>query len=154
MENKTNKIVSIIFIIFFSILFISLLIYGITMSKFEESKPKSTTTNTTTKTTNYTKYEEVATFHGGVGEQTYETVVYKIPNGKANMGFKYENKTCTTISWGSSEWECRLTKVGEVTWTDEVFDVAIEHGADSYVTQPNDINTYSLNEYAEKFMMD
>ena len=38
----------------------------------------------------------IAIFHGGVGEQTYETYIYKIDNGHANMGFKYINVTSTT----------------------------------------------------------
>lgn len=156
MDNKTNKIVVIIFLIVFSLLFVGLLIYGIVMSNKEDSKPVFTsTTSTTTRTSRYVNSgDEVATFHGGSGEQTYETVIYKIPNGQANMGFKYENKTCTTKSWGATEWECRLVKTGEVTWTDDVFTVAKLHGAYSYVTLPNDSKTYSISEFEKMFIMD
>jgi hypothetical protein len=155
MENKTNKIVVIIFLTVFSLLFVGLLIYGIVMSNKEENKPVTTTTSTTTRTSRYSSYDdEIATFHGGSGEVTYETVIYKVPNGQYNMGFKYENKTCTTKSWGSTEWDCRTTKTGEVTWTDDVFTVAQNNGAYSYVTRPNDSKTYSINEFAEIFIMD
>ena len=152
MEEK-NKVFPIVLLIIFSLLFFGLFIYGIYMSKINVSEPVPTTSTTTT--TRYTgKGEEIATFHGGVGEITYETVVYKIPNGHANMGFKYENKTCTTKRWGSSEWECTTTGKGEVTWTESVFDVAEENGATSYVTRPNDSKTYTLEQFADIFMMD
>ena len=125
------------------------------MSSKEEGKPVTTTTKTTTKTSRYTgNGDEIATFHGGVGEVIYETTIFKIPNGQYNMGFAYENKTCTTRSWGSSEWDCTTTKTGEVTWTDDVFIVAKNNGAYSYVTLPNDSKTYSINEFEEKFIMD
>ena len=155
MEEK-NKVFPIVLLIIFSLLFFGLFIYGIYMSKINvsESVP-TTTTSTTTRTSRYVNPgDEVATFHGGSGEQTYETVIYKIPNGQYNMGFKYENKTCTTISWGSSDWECRLVKTGEVTWTDDVFTVAKLHGAYSYVTRPNDSKTYTLEQFADIFIMD
>lgn len=43
----------------------------------------------------------IAIFHGGEGERTYETYIYKIDNGHANMGFKYINVTSTKESLGS-----------------------------------------------------
>ena len=155
MENKTNNIVSIIMLSVFILLFAGLFIYGIVMSNKEEKTPVTTTTSTTTRTTGYSSYEdEVATFHGGSGEVTYETVIYKVPNGQYNMGFKYENRTCTTRSWGSSEWDCSTTKIGEVTWTEDVFLIAKNNGAYSYVTRPNDSKTYSINEFEKMFIMD
>ena len=150
--EENNKVFPIVLLIIFSLLFIGLFIYGIIMSNKKDPILVPTTTETTTRYTG--NGEEIATFHGGVGEVTYETVIYKIPNGDANMGFKYENKTCTTKRWGSSEWDCTTTKKGEVTWTESVFDVAEENGAYSYVTRPNDSKTYTLEQFADMFMMD
>ena len=96
----------------------------------------------------------IAVFHGGVGEITYETYIYKDNNGHDNMGFSYINTTSTTKSWGSSEWNTRIDGRGSVTWTDDVFPVAKEHGAYSYVTIPNSDETYSIEEFTKMFLMD
>jgi hypothetical protein len=53
----------------------------------------------------------IAVFHGGVGELTYSTYIYKIDNNQANYGFKYINTTNTTKHWGSSEWNVKVTQV-------------------------------------------
>ncbi len=92
-------------------------------------------------------------FHGGAGEITYETYVYKIDNGQANLGFKYVNTTSTTESWGSPNWNIKVTKRGNVTWTDDVFEVAKENGAYSYVTEPGSDEIYTIEEYAKRFLM-
>jgi hypothetical protein len=95
----------------------------------------------------------IAIFNGGSEEITYSTYIYKIDNGQANMGFKYINTVNTTVSWGSPEWEIKITDSGEVTWTDDVFPVAKKHGAYSYVKIPNDDKTYTIEEFQERFLM-
>ena len=152
METKEKVIMAIILTLSI-ISFAVVLVFGIYTSEnyFEEveTQPESTTT------TSYLYMKnELATFHGGVGEVTYETVIYKIDNNKSNLGFIYENKTCTTKSWGSTEKTCRTTKTGEVTWTDDVFPVAKANGAYSYVTRPNDNRTYTIEEFEKIFIMD
>lgn len=95
----------------------------------------------------------IAIFHGGVGEVTYQTYIYKINNEEANRGFNYINATSTTASWGSSEWNTKITKRGSVDWTDNVFEVAKENNAYSFVTLPNSDKTYSIEEYMNMFLM-
>ena len=95
----------------------------------------------------------IAIFHGGAGEITYETYIYKKDNGHANFGFDYINVTNTTVSWGSSEWNSKITKRGSVQWTDDVFEVAKENGAYSYVTLPNSNETYTIEQYMSMFLM-
>ena len=95
----------------------------------------------------------IAIFHGGVGEQTYETYIYKIDNGHGNFGFKYINVTSTTESWGSSNWKHKINEKGEFDWTDGAFIVAKKHGAYSYVTLPNDDKIYSIEEFQNMFIM-
>lgn len=95
----------------------------------------------------------IAIFNGGAGEITYSTYIYKIDNGQANYGFKYINTTNTTVSWGSSEWNVRITGRGEVGWTDEVFKVAEDNFAYSYVQLPNDTKTYTIDEFMSMFLM-
>ena len=57
------------------------------------------------------------------------------------------------LTWGSPEWEIKITDSGEVTWTDDVFPVAKKHGAYSYVKIPNDDKTYTIEEFQERFLM-
>ena len=95
----------------------------------------------------------IAIFHGGAGEITYETYIYKKDNGHANSGFDYINVTNTTVSWGSSERNSKITKRGSVQWTDDVFEVAEENGAYSYVTLPNSDKTYTIEQYMSMFLM-
>lgn len=95
----------------------------------------------------------IAIFHGGSGEIVYETYIYKINNGEANYGFNYINVTKTTTSYGSSEWNTKITKHGSVAWTDNVFGVAKENNAYSYVTLPNSDKIYSIEEYQQMFLM-
>ena len=96
----------------------------------------------------------IAVFHGGSGEITYETYIYKKNNGHANFGFNYINVTNTTTSWGSSEWNTRITKRGSAQWTDSVFEAAKENNAYSYVTLPNSDKIYTIGEYETMFSMD
>lgn len=95
----------------------------------------------------------LAVFHGGVGEMTHETYIYKDNNGQGNYGFTYINTTSTTKSWGSSEWKTTITKRGSFDWTDGAFVVAQENGAYSYVTIPNSDKTYSIEEFQNMFLM-
>lgn len=95
----------------------------------------------------------IAVFHGGSGEITYETYIYKIDNGHANFGFDYLNVTNTTTVWGSDEWNTKITKRGSVQWTDDVFRIAKENNAYSYVTLPNSDKTYTIEEFMKMFLM-
>jgi len=95
----------------------------------------------------------IAVFHGGAGEITYSTYIYKIDNDQANYGFKYINTTNTTKHWGSSEWNVKITKRGEFDWTDGAFIVAKKNNAYSYVTIPNSDETYSIEEFQGMFIM-
>lgn len=95
----------------------------------------------------------IAVFHGGSGEITYETYIYKINNEYANSGFDYINVTKTTTYWGSTEWNTKITKRGSVQWTDNVFEVAKENNAYSYVTLPDSDKIYTIEEYMQMFLM-
>ena len=95
----------------------------------------------------------IAVFHGGAGEITDETYIYKQDNNEANRGFDYINTTSTTTSWGSPMWESKVTKKGSVEWTDEVFTIAKKNNAYSYVTLPNSEKIYSIEEYQNMFLM-
>ncbi len=95
----------------------------------------------------------IAVFHGGSGEVTHSTYIYKLNNGHANSGFKYINTENTTKSYGSSDWIIRKTKEGTVTWTDDVFKVAYENNAYSYVQLPNDSKIYTIEEFQDMFLM-
>lgn len=95
----------------------------------------------------------IAVFHGGAGEITYETYIYKKDNDKPNFSFDYINVTNTTKSWGSDEWNSKITKRGSVQWTDDVFEVAKENNAYSYVTLPNSDEVYSIEQFMSMFLM-
>ena len=70
------------------------------------------------------------------------------------MGFKYINTTCTTKSWGSSEYNENITAKGKITFTDGVFEVAEDNNAYSYVTIPDSDKIYSIEEFQNIFLMD
>ena len=95
----------------------------------------------------------IAVFHGGAGEVTYSTYIYKIDNDQANYGFKYINTTNTTKYWGSSDWNIKITKKGNIDWTDGVFTVAKENNAYSYVTVPGSNETYTIEEFQSMFII-
>ena len=95
----------------------------------------------------------IAIFHGGSGERTNETYIYKQDNGHNNYGFDYINVTSTTKSWGSSERTSKITKRGSVQWTDDVFTVAKNNNAYDYVTLPNSDKTYTIKQYQKMFIM-
>ena len=94
----------------------------------------------------------IAVFNGGSGEITYSTYIYKIDNGQDNYGFEYINTTNTTESYGSPNLIKKVTKKGEVSWSDEVFEVAEDNCAYSYVQLPNDNKTYTIEEFSEMFI--
>ena len=96
----------------------------------------------------------ISVFHGGSGEVTYETYIYKQDNGHANYGFDYINVTRTTKSWGSTESNIEITKRGSVMWTDDVFPVAKENNAYQYVTINGSDKTYKIEDYMSMFIMD
>ena len=95
----------------------------------------------------------IAVFHGGAGEITYSTYIYKIDNGQANYGFEYINTTNTTKFWGSSEWKVKITDNGKFNWTDGAFTIAKKNNAYSYVKIPGDKKTYSIEEFQSMFIM-
>jgi len=95
----------------------------------------------------------IAVFHGGSGEITHSTYIYKIDNDQPNYGFRYINVACSTKSWGSSEWNVKVVGKGEVSWTDDVFSVAKENNAYQYVTLPNSEKSYSIEEFQRMFLM-
>lgn len=105
------------------------------------------------KSKNQIPNDYIAVFHGGIGEITYETYIYKEDNGHSNYGFKYINVTISTKSWGSTESNSKITKKGTVQWTDDVFTIAKENKAYDYVKLPNDNKTYTIEEYANIFLM-
>lgn len=94
----------------------------------------------------------IAVFHGGVGEQTYETYIYEVDNGDEKIKFKFINVTSTTVSWGSADWTQEINGKGTLESVDDILLVAKKHGAYSYVTLPNDDNLYSIEEF-ERIML-
>ena len=95
----------------------------------------------------------IAVFHGGYGEVVYETYIYDNNDGHNNYGFDYINVTKKTSSWGSNKWNMKITKRGTVEWTDNVFEVARDNGAYSYVTVPNSDKTYTIEQFKSMFIM-
>ncbi len=140
---KNKRIFWIVIILVISIIISSILL--VTMNKNSED------------TINNDKIPDgyIAIFHGGSGEQIYETYIYKNHNDEyhANSGFDYINVISTTISWGSSQWNKEITKTGTVQWTDDVFTVAEENHAYSFVTLPNSNKIYTIEEYMNRFLM-
>ena len=102
---------------------------------------------------NYIPDNYIAVFHGGSGEQTYSTYIYKINNNQANSGFKYINTTNNTTYWGSSKRDIKVTSKGTVQWTDDVFTIAKKNNAYSYVNLPNDKKSYTIEEFQSMFLM-
>ena len=94
----------------------------------------------------------ICVFNGSSGEVTYSTYIYKNKKYSDNYGFDYINTTNTTKSWGSSEWNQKITSRGTVGWTDEVFEVARKNNAYSYVIENG--KKYSIEEYMNRFLMD
>ena len=95
-------------------------------------------------TTNSIKIPEnyIAIFHGSSDKTNYKTYIYKIDTEEANYGFSYINTT-----------NDKITDKGKVDWTDNVFEVAKENKAYSYVTLPNNDKKYTIDEYSRMFLM-
>ncbi len=106
------------------------------------------------KNNNEIPQDYIAVFNGGGGEIGFQTYIYKIDNGKANYGFKYINTRWHTVSWGSKESYYEITGRGKIAWTDEVFTVAKNNYAYSYVVVPNDEKIYTIEEFMYRFLMD
>lgn len=100
----------------------------------------------------YSEDKLIAVFHGGVGEETYETYIYKIDNGHDNSGFAYKNTRSHTTSWGSGDWKSEVLKKGTVQWTDDIFNIAEKNHAYSYVTIPNESRTYTIEDFMAMFL--
>ena len=75
----------------------------------------------------------IAVFYGDSSEITYSTYIYKIKNETENYGFKYINTINTTKSRGNLKVKVSITGKGDIGWTDEVFTVAKNNNAYSYV---------------------
>ena len=84
----------------------------------------------------------VAVMHGGVGERTYETYVYKTENG-----YRYFNVTSTTVSWGATEWSHKVNDYGYTDSKEEIVRRAKAHGADQCVTYGNDTTPYPIEDF-------
>lgn len=108
-------------IYFLPIIIVSILLTGITMYSFYSPIKSDKILE------NY-----IAVFNEGSGEITYQTYIYKLNNGHANYGFEYINTTNTTTSWGSTDWN-KITSKGTVNCTDNVFTIAKNNNAYSYV---------------------
>lgn len=94
----------------------------------------------------------ISVFHSESGDIIYETYIYKILNVEDNQGFNYVNVTKTLN--GKNQWNTEVTHHGSVAWTDQVFEVAEENNAYSYVTLPNSEKKYTIEEYKTMFLMD
>ena len=94
----------------------------------------------------------LAVFQGGSGEITYSTYIYKLDNEKKDSGYKYINTTNTTTSWGSSDWNINKTEEGTVVFAKDLFRIAEENNAYSYVELPNNKETYTIEEYQEMIL--
>ena len=94
--------------------------------------------------TDYIEDGYVAVFHGGVGERTYETYVYK-----DDVGFSYVNVESTTISWGTPIWKHKKKSRGSGKTREEIVKIAEKHGADSYVSFSDDSNPHRIDEFMD-----
>ena len=92
----------------------------------------------------------IAVFHGGSGELTYLTYIYKIDNGHDNCGFEY----ISAESYGmTADQTIRILDIGTVLWTEDVFPAAEANNAYDFVTLPGDRNTYTIDEFKDMFLM-
>lgn len=101
------------------------------------------------KKTSQVPNDYLAVFQGGSGEITHSTYIYKLDNGKKDCGYKYINTTNITKSWGSSDCDVNKTEEGTVVYVKDIFQIAKENNAYSYVTLPGDSKTYTVEEYEE-----
>lgn len=94
--------------------------------------------------TDYIEEGYIAVFHGGVGECTQQTYVYK-----DDEGFSYVNVESTTISWGSPIWSHKKKSRGSGKTREEIMKIAEKHGADSYVSFYDDITPHNIDEFMD-----
>lgn len=83
----------------------------------------------------------IAIFQGGSGERIYKTYVFK------DNKYYYINVTSTTESWGSTKWNDVITSKGSANNMDEIFKIAEENNAFSYVMLPDNDGPYSIETY-------
>ena len=88
-----------------------------------------------------------------VVEKLLSLLIYKIDNGKTNMGFEYINTENNTKYWGCTEWIIKIIDEGKFDFTDGAFKAAKEFGAYDYVTIPGDDKKYSIEEFQSMFIM-
>lgn len=84
----------------------------------------------------------IAVLHGGGGEITHQTYVFK-----SDEGYSYINTTSTTVSWGSPQWEEKVTDKGSAKTKEDIVEIAKENGADAFVTIPEDSATYKIKDF-------
>ena len=84
----------------------------------------------------------IAIFNGGSGEQIYKTYVFK------DNKYYYINVTSTTESWGSTKRKDVITSKGSAKNMDEIFKIASENNAFSYVMLPDNDGPYSIETYS------
>lgn len=82
-----------------------------------------------------------AVIHGGVGEQTCEAYVYEKDNA-----YEYIIVESTTVSWGSTQWNHEVKKIGTADTKEEVIEKAAGYGADSFVMFPGDNDPHPISE--------
>ncbi|MBR6364609.1 MAG: serpin family protein [Lachnospiraceae bacterium] len=84
----------------------------------------------------------IAVLHGGAGERTYETYVYK-----AGDGYMFYNVTSTTVSWGATEWTHKVNDYGFTDSKEEILRRAKAHGADQCMTYDDDNKAYPIEDF-------
>ncbi|MBR5349130.1 MAG: hypothetical protein IK125_07835 [Lachnospiraceae bacterium] len=86
----------------------------------------------------------IAVFHGGVGERTYETYVYR-----TESGYKFYNVTSTTVSWGSPQWVHKVNDYGYTDTKEDIVRRARAHGASQFVSFPDDTTPYPIDTFLQ-----
>lgn len=84
----------------------------------------------------------VAVLHGGSGEQTYRTYVYK-----TDSGYCYVSVTATTVHWGATTSNLVPDDSGTVATKEEVLEIAKNHNSGSFVLFPGDNNVHTVEEF-------
>ena len=86
-----------------------------------------------------------AVLHGGVGERTYETYVYR-----TDEGYSYVNVISTTVSWGSPQWKHEVKKRGKADSREKIAEIAKKHGASQFMTYAWDTKTaHTIEEFLD-----
>ena len=98
------------------------------------------------KNSNEVPQNYIAASNGGGGEITYATYFYKDNSGK-NV-YKYISTTSITKSYGSSEWETKVSSKGKIKTKEDLFKVA-EKESVTQVLLIKDDKTYTIEEFAD-----